>query len=89
VGQLLERHLRESVIEPTTRSTYEGYIYRHVLPFTGSIKVSTLDPNVFDSFYAKLSRELRPRCQGLSRKRSRQWSTPAPGQREMPAHGAQ
>ena len=50
VGQLLERHLRESVIEPSTRSTCEGYVYRHVLPFIGSIKTSTLDADVLDSF---------------------------------------
>jgi integrase len=63
VGQLLQRHLRESVIEPSTRSTYEGYVERHVLPFIGSIKVAVLDADVFDSFYAEL-RRCRDHCDG-------------------------
>jgi len=63
VAQLLERHLRESIIEPSIRGTYEGYVDKHVLPFIGSIKVAALDADVFDSFYAEL-RRCRDHCDG-------------------------
>ncbi|WP_165358385.1 hypothetical protein [Haloactinopolyspora alba] len=35
MDQLLQRHLRENKLEPSTEWTYRGYLKKHVLPFIG------------------------------------------------------
>jgi integrase len=63
VVQLLERHLAEADLEANTRSTYRGYVNKHVVPFLGHVKVGALDADVLDSFYAEL-RRCRDHCSG-------------------------
>jgi hypothetical protein len=37
VGQLLDKYLTVLDVEPTTRSTYEGYIRNHIRPVLGTV----------------------------------------------------
>jgi integrase len=63
VNQLMDRYLEVLDVEPTTRSTYEGYIRNHIRPLLGDLSVGRLDGEVLDSFYAAL-RTCRAHCRG-------------------------
>src|SRR6476660_7379174 len=54
VNQLMDQYLDVLDVEPTTRTTYEGYIRNHVRPLLGNLALSRLDGEVLDSFYALL-----------------------------------
>lgn len=66
VNQLMDRYLEVLDVEPTTRSTYEGYIRNHIRPLLGDLAVGRLDGEVLDSFYAAL-RACRAHCRGRKR----------------------
>ncbi len=66
VNQLLDRYLEVVDVEPTTRARYEGLINRHLRPALGTLKLSQLDGDVFDGFYAQL-RRCRERCGGRTK----------------------
>ncbi|PSL08193.1 DNA-binding transcriptional regulator YhcF (GntR family) [Haloactinopolyspora alba] len=63
VSQLLERHLRENKLEPSTEGTYRGYLKKHVLPFVGKEKVGKIDAEILDSLYYEM-RRCREHCSG-------------------------
>ena len=63
VGQLLDAYLKVLDVEPTTRSTYEGYIRNHIRPVLGSLPLAKLETETIESFYAQL-RTCRSRCGG-------------------------
>ena len=66
VGQLLDKYLTVIDIEPTTRSTYEGYIANHIRPVLGAVPLARLESETIDAFYAQL-RICRIRCSGRSK----------------------
>ena len=63
VNQMLDRYLTVLDVEPTTRSTYEGYIRNHIRPALGPLPLSRLETETIESFYAQL-RTCRVRCGG-------------------------
>ncbi len=63
VEQLLQRHLRENKLEPSTKATYRGYLKKHVLPFVGKAKVGKIDAEILDSLYFEM-RRCREHCSG-------------------------
>lgn len=63
VNQMLDRYLTILDVEPTTRSTYEGYIRNHIRPVLGPLPLGRIDADVIDSFYSQL-RACRSRCAG-------------------------
>src|SRR5829696_8222672 len=63
VDQMLDRYLTVLDVEPTTRTTYEGYIRNHVRPVLGRLPLARLEPETVESFYAQL-RICRSRCGG-------------------------
>ncbi len=60
---MLDRYLEVLDVEPTTRSTYEGYIRNHIGPVLGSLQLGRLESETIDAFYAQL-RACRARCSG-------------------------
>ena len=44
VNQMLDKYLTVLDIEPTTRSTYEGYIANHIRPVLGELPLARLEP---------------------------------------------
>jgi integrase len=63
VDQLLERYLDQFDGADTTLALYRAYVRNHISPFLGRLKVSALDADVLDSFYAEL-RRCRDHCSG-------------------------
>jgi integrase len=63
IDQMLDRYLSVLDVEPTTKSTYEGYIRNHIRPVVGSLPLARLEAEVVESFYAQL-RTCRARCGG-------------------------
>ncbi|MBV8538982.1 MAG: hypothetical protein JO364_20245 [Pseudonocardiales bacterium] len=63
VDQLLERYLDQFDGAPSTLTLYRGYVRNHIAPFLGKIKLSALDADILDSFYAEL-RRCRDHCSG-------------------------
>ena len=63
VGQLLNRYLDQLDAAPRTKELYCGYVRKHIAPPLGSMKVSAVDAEVLDSFYAEL-RRCRDHCTG-------------------------
>jgi integrase len=63
VNQMLDRYLTVLDVEPTTRSTYEGYIQNHIRPALGPLPLAKLETETIESFYAQL-RTCRSRCGG-------------------------
>ncbi len=63
VRQLLERYLDQLDAAPRTNELYRGYVAKHIVPLLGAVKVSALDPEMLDSFYAEL-RRCRDHCTG-------------------------
>lgn len=56
LAQLVDRHLAQAELEPSTLDGYQGYVRKHIMPFLGELKVGDLDADVLDSFYAELKR---------------------------------
>lgn len=65
VDQLLERYLDQFDGAASTLTLYRGYVRNHISPFLGKIKLSALDADILDSFYAEL-RRCRDHCAGRS-----------------------
>jgi integrase/DNA-binding transcriptional regulator YhcF (GntR family) len=63
VNQVFDRYLTVLDVEPTTRSTYGGYIRNHIRPALGAIPLARLEAETVESFYAQL-RTCRSRCGG-------------------------
>jgi integrase len=63
VNQMFDRYLTVLDVEPTTRSTYEGYIRNHIRPALGPLPLVRLEAETVESFYAQL-RTCRSRCGG-------------------------
>jgi integrase len=63
VEQLLERYLDQFDGAPNTLRLYRGYVRNHISPFLGYLKVSQVDAEILDSFYAEL-RRCRRHCSG-------------------------
>lgn len=63
VNQLLERYLDQLDAAPRTIELYRGYVRKHIAPLIGHLKVSALDAEILDSFYAEL-RRCRDHCTG-------------------------
>jgi integrase len=63
VNQLLERYLDQLDAAPRTIELYRGYVRKHIGPLLGHLKVSALDAEILDSFYAEL-RRCRDHCTG-------------------------
>jgi len=63
VNQLLARYLELLDVGANTRRGYEGYIRKHVVPALGSAKVSQVNAETLESFYAEL-RRCRDHCDG-------------------------
>ena len=63
VNQMFDRYLTVLDVEPTTRSTYEGYIRNHIRPALGPLPLARLEAETVESFYAQL-RTCRSRCGG-------------------------
>ncbi len=63
VNQLMDRYFEVLNVEPTTRTTYEGYVRNHIRPLLGELAVGRLDGEILDSFYAQL-RTCRIHCRG-------------------------
>jgi len=63
VDQMLDRYLTGLDVEPTTRSTYEGYIRNHIRPVLGPLPLGRIDADTIESFYSQL-RACRSRCGG-------------------------
>jgi integrase len=62
----MERHLSLLRVSPSTRSGYQAYVDRHILPLIGRVKLGALDADVLDSFYAELGR-CQDHCNGEAR----------------------
>lgn len=63
VDQLIERYLDQFDGAASTLTLYCGYVRNHISPFLGHVKVSALDADMLDSFYAEL-RRCRDHCSG-------------------------
>lgn len=63
VNQLLDRYLDQLDAAPRTIELYRGYVRKHIAPLIGHLKVSALDAEILDSFYAEL-RRCRDHCTG-------------------------
>ncbi len=63
VDQLLERYLDQFDGAASTSTLYRGYVRNHISPFLGKIRVSALDADTLDAFYAEL-RRCRNHCSG-------------------------
>jgi integrase len=63
INQTFDRYLTVLDLEPTTRSTYEGYIRNHIRPALGPLPLARSEAETVESFYAQL-RTCRPRCGG-------------------------
>ena len=61
VEQLLDRYLGLLDVGASTRRGYEGYIRKHIRPALGSLKVSRVNAETLESFYAEL-RRCRDHC---------------------------
>jgi integrase len=61
VNQLLDRYLEVVELEQSTRTTYLGYMDKHVRPVLGEMALARVDGEVLDAFYAQL-RRCRERC---------------------------
>jgi integrase len=66
VNQLLDRYLEVVDLDDSTRSTYVGYLDRHVRPVLGNLLLSKVDGEMLDTLYGQL-RRCRARCNGRSR----------------------
>ncbi|HEY6745500.1 MAG TPA: hypothetical protein VI357_07240, partial [Mycobacteriales bacterium] len=49
VGQLLDKYVTVLDVEPTTRSTYEGYIANHIRPALGKVQLAKLESETVDA----------------------------------------
>jgi integrase len=56
VRNLLAQYLEVTELEPSTRSTYESYVRRIILPAFGSIEVRKVRGPMLDTLYARLRR---------------------------------
>ena len=56
VDQLLDHYFELLDRDTSTMRTYAGYADKHVRPLIGTVKVGSLDGDVFDRFYAELRR---------------------------------
>jgi integrase len=63
VNHLLDRYLELLDVADYTKRGYEGYLRKHVRPRLGSLKVSQVDAEILESFYAEL-RRCRDHCNG-------------------------
>ncbi len=66
VEQLLERYLDQLDAAPRTKELYRGYVSKHIIRLLGAVKVSALDAEMLDSFYAEL-RRCRDHCTGRAK----------------------
>jgi integrase len=66
VNQLLDRYLEVVDLDESTRSTYVGYLDRHVRPVLGNLLLSKVDGEMLDTLYGQL-RRCRARCSGRNR----------------------
>lgn len=63
LDQLLERYLDQFDGEPNTLELYRTHIRNHISPLLGHLKLSQIDAETLDSFYAEL-RRCRAHCKG-------------------------
>ena len=56
VAELLVRYMEVAELDVSTRTTYEGYIRRTILPALGSMELRKLRGPVLDMFYGRLRR---------------------------------
>ncbi|MGH3456039.1 MAG: site-specific integrase, partial [Nocardioidaceae bacterium] len=63
LNQLLDRWVAAADVAPHTKSSYHSNVRKHIGPVLGSLKVSGVDVEILEAFYAEL-RRCREHCDG-------------------------